>query len=267
MARDILAKDDEPFFVLNSDIICDFPFEKMIEFHKKNGHEGTILVTKVEEPSKYGVIICAPGSNLIDRFVEKPTEFVSNRINAGIYIFSPKILDRIKPIPTSIEKEVFPFMARDGQLDAMDLEGFWMDVGQPKDYLIGIGLYLQSLATKQVLPNGDHINGNVLIDPSAKIGKNCMIGPNVTIGPNVVIEDGVRVSKAAILEGAKLKAHSYISNSIIGWQASVGRWTRIEGGSVLGDDVSVNDELYINGAIVLPNKSISSNIPSPQIIM
>lgn len=267
LARDILGKDDEPFFVLNSDIICDFPFESMIDFHNKSGAEGTILVTKVEEPSKYGVIVCAPGSSAIDRFVEKPTEFVSNRINAGIYIFSPKILDRIKPIPTSIEKEVFPFMARDGQLHAMDLEGFWMDVGQPKDYLIGIGLYLQSLASKQVLPSGDHIHGNVLIDPSAKIGKGCVIGPNVTIGPNVILEDGVRVTKAAIFEGAKLKAHSYVCNSIIGWHASVGRWTRVEGGCVLGDDVTVNDELYINGATVLPNKSISNNVSTPQIIM
>lgn len=239
----------------------------MLAFHAKHGGEGTLLVTKVEEPSKYGVIVCAHGSSAIDRFVEKPTEFVSNRINAGIYIFSPSILERIKPVPTSIEKEVFPFMARDGQLHAMDLEGFWMDVGQPKDYLIGIGLYLQSLATKQVLPSGENILGNVLIDPSAKIGKNCIIGPNVTIGPNVVIEDGVRVARSAILEGAKLKAHSYISNSIIGWQASVGRWTRIEGGSILGDDVSVNDELYINGATVLPNKTITNNIPTPQIIM
>lgn len=226
-------------------------------------------MTKVEEPSKYGVIVCSPGSSAIERFVEKPTEFVSNRINAGIYIFNPKILNRIKPEPTSIEKEIFPFMARDGELHSMDLEGFWMDVGQPKDYLIGIGLYLRSLASKndKLLPNGESFVGNVLIDPSAKIGKNCIIGPNVTIGPNVVLEDGVRVSKAAILEGARLKAHSFVSNSIIGWQASVGKWTRIEGGSVLGDDVTVNDELYVNGATILPNKSISANIPTPQIIM
>ena len=39
--------------------------------------------------------------------------------------------------PTSIEKEVFPFMARDGQLHCLELQGFWMDVGQPKDFLTG----------------------------------------------------------------------------------------------------------------------------------
>jgi mannose-1-phosphate guanylyltransferase len=48
---------------------------------------------------------------------------------------------------------------------------------------------------------------------------------------------------------------------------TVGSWTRVEGGAVLGDDVSVGDELYVNGAIVLPNKSLSSSIPTPQIIM
>lgn len=50
----------------------------------------------MEEPSKYGVIVTSPGSTQIERFVEKPTQFVGDRINAGIYIFNPKILDRIQ---------------------------------------------------------------------------------------------------------------------------------------------------------------------------
>lgn len=44
LARDVLAKNNQPFFVLNSDVICDFPFEQMIQFHKAHGKEGTILV-------------------------------------------------------------------------------------------------------------------------------------------------------------------------------------------------------------------------------
>ena len=53
------------------------------------------MVTKVEEPSKYGVVVYDRQTGLIDRFVEKPQVFVSNRINAGMYIFSEKMLDRI----------------------------------------------------------------------------------------------------------------------------------------------------------------------------
>jgi mannose-1-phosphate guanylyltransferase len=53
-------------------------------------------VTKVEEPSKYGVVVYDSKTGAIDKFVEKPLEFVSNKINAGMYIFSPSILDRIE---------------------------------------------------------------------------------------------------------------------------------------------------------------------------
>lgn len=55
----------------------------------------------------------------------------------GMYIFNPSVLKRIELKPTSIEKEVFPLMARAGELFAMELTGFWMDVGQPKDFLKG----------------------------------------------------------------------------------------------------------------------------------
>lgn len=293
LARDILGKDNEPFFVLNSDVICEFPFEELIAFHNAHGGEGTILVTKVDEPSKYGVVVTVPGTSQIEKFVEKPVEFVGNRINAGIYMFKSSVLNRITPVPTSIEKETFPAMTKDGELHCMDLEGFWMDVGQPRDYLTGIGLYLKSLekrasnaphtpvgthppqsphplVLKKIISSQGHdytINGNVLIDPTAVIGRNCIIGPNVTIGAGCVIGDGVRITRSAIFEGAQIKSHSWINNSIIGWRAVVGSWVRMEGTSVLGDDVQVRDELYVNGAIVLPNKSISHNITEPQIIM
>ena len=45
LAKDILLEDGDPFFVLNSDVICDFPFEDMIAFHKNHGKEGTIVVS------------------------------------------------------------------------------------------------------------------------------------------------------------------------------------------------------------------------------
>lgn len=41
----------------------------------------------------------------------------------------------------------------------------------------------------------------------------------------------------------------------------------MENVSVLGEDVIVKDELYVNGGMVLPHKSISSSVPEPKIIM
>lgn len=64
--------------------------------------------------------------------------FVGDKINAGIYVLSPAVLERIELRPTSIEKETFPLIVRDKGLYAYTLEGYWMDVGQPKDYLRGV---------------------------------------------------------------------------------------------------------------------------------
>jgi mannose-1-phosphate guanylyltransferase len=156
----------EPFFVLNSDVICDFPFTDLLKFHQEHNCEGTIVVTKVDEPSKYGVVVYDQETGRIKKFVEKPKEFVSNKINAGLYIFSKKIFDRIELRNMSIEKEVFPFMASDSQLYAFELKGFWMDVGQPKDYLTGMCLYLDSLKRKdstKLYSDASSCVGNVLI--------------------------------------------------------------------------------------------------------
>ncbi len=228
------------------------------------------MTTPVQDPSKYGVVCTLHGSTRIEKFVEKPKEFVGNQINAGIYIFNPPILNRIRyNSPMSIEKEVFPFMANEGQLHAMPLTGFWADVGQPKDFLHGTCLYLESLAHKSpsLLSESPNIVGNVMIDPSAKIGSNCKIGPNVIIGPNVVVGSGVRINNAVILGKCIIKDNAWINSSIIGWHSSVGKWSRLENYTILGEDVHIKDELYINGATVLPHKSLSENIATPQIVM
>lgn len=103
----------------------------------------------------------------IKNFIEKPLEWVGDRINAGLYCFNTSIIDRISDRPTSIEREIFPVMAKDSDLYAMDLPGFWMDVGLPKDYLLGINMYLNSIKDSDKLAKGKNITGNVLIHPSA----------------------------------------------------------------------------------------------------
>jgi mannose-1-phosphate guanylyltransferase len=262
LARSILDDGSgTPFFVLNSDVICDYPLSEMLEFHKARGAEATILVTKVTDPSKYGVVIMDEAGK-VDRFVEKPKEFVGDKINAGIYCCSPAVLDRIQPRPTSIEKEVFPAVAADGGLFAMELEGYWMDVGQPKDYLTGLGLHLESLRRRkpEQLAEGDHIVGNVIVDETATIGSHCKIGPNVSIGKGCVVADGVRLSNCVLLHRVKVRNYARVADSIVGWGTQVGQWARIDNKAVIGEDVFVGDEIYLNGAIVLPHKDIKESV-------
>lgn len=227
------------------------------------------MVTKVDEPSKYGVVILDEETGKVERFVEKPKIFVGNKINAGIYLLNASVLDRIELRPTSIEKEVFPKIAQEKKLFAMVLPGFWMDIGQPRDYISGLRLYLDSLRrnTSDKLANGLNIVGNVIVDDTAQIGEGCLIGPDVAIGPGCVVEAGVRLSRCTIMRGVRIKKHACVSGSIIGWHSTVGQWARVENMTILGEDVHVSDEVYSNGGVVLPHKEIKSSILKPEIVM
>jgi mannose-1-phosphate guanylyltransferase len=78
---------------------------------------------------------------------------------------------------------------------------------------------------------------------------------------------GVRLAKCAILDNTVVKANAWVTSSIVGWSCTVGRWVRMEGVSVLGEDVQVADELYINGGRILPHKAIGACIAEPEIVM
>lgn len=249
----------ESFFVLNSDVICEFPFQSLLEFHRGHHGEGTIFVTQVDDPSKYGVVL-SDANGQIQQFVEKPETFVGDKINAGLYIFNTAILDRIEAKPTSIETDVFPIMASEGKLYNMVLPGFWMDVGQPKDYLRGITLFLNYLAESrsQQLSNAKYVKGNVMVHPTSKIGSGCQIGPNVVIGENCVIGDGVNLSNCAILDGSVIDQSAFVRDSIVGWGSSVKAWARVCG-AVLGEDVCVRQGVSLQDVVVLLHKSVKSD--------
>lgn len=259
--------DPEPFFMLNADVSCAYPFQELLAFHRNHGKEGTIMVTRVDDPSKYGVVIEVPNAGgQIERFVEKPQEFVSDKINAGLYIFNKDIIKRIQPnTKTSIERAIFPAMATDGQLFQMVLPGYWMDIGQPADYLIGQRLHLNHIREKDQkrLASGDHIVGNVIIDPSAKIGNGCLLGPDVVIGPNAVVEDGARIRGSVLFAGARVRQGAMVADSMIGWASTVGRWARLESDgrdiTVLGEDVAVKDEISLLGVRVCPHKGVKAS--------
>jgi mannose-1-phosphate guanylyltransferase len=165
LAKTILAQSGgDEIFVFNSDVTCRFPLKEMLAFHRSHKREGTLAVTRVKDPSKYGVILSDDNGKILN-FVEKPQEFIGDNINAGLYIFNKKFLDRVEVKPMSIEREIFPQMAKEGELYVHQLEGFWADIGQPRDYLTGTNLYLNDLAitNKDRLAKGSNITGNVII--------------------------------------------------------------------------------------------------------
>lgn len=240
---------DEPFIVLNGDVVCSFPFQQMIEFHMSHGKEGTILVTRVSDPSKYGVVI--HHDRIVKGFVEKPSSFLSDEINAGVYVFSTSFLDRVGPWPCSIEREVFPQMAKNQELCCYPLDGFWADVGNPGDYLKGTSLLLESCERR------------FCVDPTAYVDPSCKMMGFAVVGPGCTVSRGTRLERSVLLPNSKVCDSSLVKDSVIGWDSVVGSWNRITDTTVLGQDVKTAECVSLKGAVVLPHKTITEDCTEP----
>ena len=157
--------------MFNSDIVCDFPLEQLLAFHETHKKKATIVLATVDDPSRFGVVV-EDENHKIERFVEKPKEFISNKINAGIYLLDTSVIDEIPERFCMIEKEVFPQLAERNELYALPLPNrFWFDLGKPQDYLLGQSAYLDYYSiSSSYNKSGVSVIGNCLIDPSADVG-------------------------------------------------------------------------------------------------
>ncbi|XP_019157271.1 PREDICTED: mannose-1-phosphate guanylyltransferase 1-like isoform X2 [Ipomoea nil] len=244
LARDkLIDGSGEPFFVLNGDVFCEYPFKEMITFHKSHAGEASILITKNnfepdDELLPYAAIGLEKSSGKVTSFVEKPESGneMFKRISTGIYLLNPSILDGIIEVKrTWLEKQVFPRLVADGKVFGVWLKGlFWLDawlmIDQQKYYMNGLVNHLHDLRKRcpQKLASGAHIVGDVVVDETAEIGEGCVIGPNVAIGPGCVIEAGVKISSSAIMHGTRIKKGASVTYSIIGWRSSVGQLAKVE---------------------------------------
>jgi len=256
--------------MLNADVIADYRFDVLLKFHQTHGKEGSIYVTEVKDPSRYGVVV-ANDQGMITAFVEKPKELkYGNKINAGMYVFNKSIIKRVQPKPTSIEIDIFPIMAKEENLYRLTLEGYWMDVGKPSDYLSGQTMFLNSISKmndERLFPMSDRIIGNVVIHPSAKVSLSAVLGPNVVIGPNCIIGASARIKDSCVFSDSIVSEGSYIQGSIIGWNSSIGRWSRLQNLCILGQDVQIKDECFLNGTIVCPHKGVKEDHFKPEEIL
>ena len=261
-----------PFLVIYGDIFSDVDISKVIEFHKSKGGLATMVLTRVEDPSRYGVAVIDEDMK-VKEFIEKPPKGLikSNLVNAGIYVFDLEVLKYFPDkTPSKLSKDVIPKLVRDGQVYAYIHKGIWSDIGVPLDYrranFEALTRYYPEgyISRKSVIADDVdivkpvYIGDDVIIDRGSKIGPLAIIGSHSRIGPHT------RIYRSVLLDGVVVEGSSLIEGSIIGRASYLGRWVRICDGSVLGDEVIVNDDVLISSnVVILPYKEISDNITKP----
>ena len=119
-------KDEEAFCFTYGDGVADIDIKALLAFHKSHGKEATL--SAAFPPGRFGALDIREGQ--VMKFQEKPRGDGA-LINAGFFVLSPKVLDRIENDGTVWEQEPLKALAADKQLMAFKHEGFW----QPMDTL------------------------------------------------------------------------------------------------------------------------------------
>jgi dTDP-glucose pyrophosphorylase len=124
-------KPDDPFIVMNGDILTNVNFENMMSYHINNEAKSTMCVREYDFQVPYGVVILE--NELIKNIDEKPLHkfFVS----AGIYILDPSCIEMIPKNEYYDIPSLFEEMIKSNvKVVSFPLHEYWLDIGQMEEY-------------------------------------------------------------------------------------------------------------------------------------
>jgi len=321
----IRAGSPDAFFVMNGDVCADFPLEEMLKFHlNKDNAVATILGTEAtrQQSVNYGCIVEDKTNHAVLHFVEKPKSYISTMINCGVYIFSTQVFLMLQNVFNSkqaeyfsnsesgdlskketiwLEKDVIVPLAGTNTAFLFQTSNWWSQIKTAGSAIYANRHYL-ALYNKtnddRLVKEGEKtpkIIGDVFIHETAVVDPSAVLGPNVSIGKNVKIGAGVRIRESIILGNSQIGEHTLVLYSVIGWNSSVGSWSRVEGTpddpnpnkpfakmennplfnvsgqlnpsiTILGSNIVVPSEVILLNSIVLPHKELGGSYKN-QIIL
>jgi mannose-1-phosphate guanylyltransferase/phosphomannomutase len=279
---------NETVLVISGDVLTDFDLANAFNFHKEKQGDATILLTRMENPLAYGIIITNT-EDRITRFLEKPSwgEMFSDTINTGIYILEPETV-RLIPPKTNFDfsQNLFPVMLqKDMNLLGKISEGYWRDVGNIDEYVkahhdLFEGNVSISYDAERIERDGAiihrgrdvHIADNAIFNGTVVLGHNCVVGEgaqltNTIVGDRVTIGDKSIITNSVIWADSVLEPLVSISSTIITSRVNIGREVSVLDRAVIADDCRIGAGARIRanckiwpGKIVDDGATVSSSI-------
>ena len=271
---------DETFLVVQSDTISEISLAEMASFHLDRAGEVSIALTEVEDPSQYGVAVLGERDEIV-KFLEKPPPgtALSNLVSTGFYILEPEMVDYIENEKWDFAKDLFPYLMRLGQqLFGFASKSFWVDVGELKGYLKGVGWVLHNLAqasskvdpvggskgsffTNGEVRTGQHtrISWPAWIENSTVIGDDVRIEPNTVLKENSYVNNGTGLDETVAFERTIIGKNCSVKSTIIGERAILGNNVSVER-AIIGQGCNIGDRAKIlPGSRLWPNTRIEDD--------
>jgi mannose-1-phosphate guanylyltransferase len=226
----------ENIAIFNGDVLSSHNLAGQIEMHESLDADVTLHLTTVGDARAYGCVPIAEDGQ-VTAFLEKMEKPLANTINAGCYIFNPRVLADIpEDAVVSVERDTFPHLvSKRRKIFGFVDESYWIDIGTPQTLLKGSCDLVLGKARSAALDrlHVDHHGGAYLVREDSKIEKNVLLIGGTSVGRKVVIEvgahidgsiisdnahleSGVNLERCFVAEGTRLKTGTHYSNSYIG---------------------------------------------------
>jgi mannose-1-phosphate guanylyltransferase len=226
----------DPIVVLNSDVLSGHDLGAQVDLHLKKDAAVTLHLVEVADPGRFGVVP-TDASGRVTAFLEKTPDPVTNRINAGCYVFRREVIDQIPPgRRVSVERETFPGLIEAGQLVMGYHESaYWLDVGTPQTFVRGsCDLVLRRLPGPAVPA---HRGPSLLLAGASA-------APDATVSGGSVLGAGARVGAGATVAGSVLFDGAVVGDGAVVRDSILGRGAVVASGAVL-DEAVVGDGAFI----------------------
>ena len=240
---------ETPFVMYLGDNLLQHGITPLVEEYRSTECNSEILLTKVPNPSQFGVAELA-GDGSVVRLTEKPAEPKSDLALVGVYMFDEHIFDAAKAIKPSKRGELEITDAIQWLLDQgfsvhpHVVKGWWKDTGKIEDMLEANRTVLDTFERdiRGEISADSAIEGKVVVEAGAQlsqslvrgpaiIGRNARlvhayVGPYTSIGAGCVVEH-CEIENSIVLENSTI-AHvdGRIEASLIGKNVKIGRTHR-----------------------------------------
>jgi mannose-1-phosphate guanylyltransferase len=225
----------ETALVFNGDVLSGADLTALLATQRRTGADATLYLTKVDDPRAFG---CVPtdADGRVTAFLEKTPDPVTNRINAGCYVFRRSVIDAIPTgRPVSVERETFPALLAAGEMVVGFVDtSYWLDLGTPEAYVTGCRDLVTGRAPSPAVAHA----GESLVLPGASVAPDAWLSGGTAIGAGAVVSAGARVVGSVVFDGAQIGAGSLVENSVVGADAVIGEGCVIMD-AVIGDGARV----------------------------
>jgi mannose-1-phosphate guanylyltransferase len=243
----------ERFVVCNGDVLTTLDIGGLVQLHADRGADATIHLTRVDDPSAFGVVP-TDERGAVQAFIEKPPAdaALTHWINAGTYVLEPSVLDQIPDgVAVSIERETFPQMLDEGgRLFADGTDDYWIDIGTPEKYLQAHADTLRGAVGLPPLRGARETSPGVWVEDPCNVARDAEVSAPSLVGAGSVVGACARVAGSTLGERCVIGEDAVVTDAALLAGARVGRGARIDA-SVIGPDAVVDERAsVVEGSIV-----------------